>query len=703
MDALSEPALRTSDGPSTPTAATGTRRSRLGRALPPHRRRIRGLDGLRALAVAAVIAYHVDPVAVPGGFLGVDVFFVVSGFLITTLLVGELRRTGRVRLGAFWARRARRLLPALAVVVLVSVLAARVVQPDLLVSIGRQVLGAATFTSNWTEIAAGRSYFESGAPVLFQPFWSLAVEEQFYLAWPVLLLVLLAVVPTVRGVGVLALAGAAASAVAMAVLFVPTADPTRVYYGTGTHLFGLLLGAAAALLHVSRGRLLPPRVSRWAPAAATAGLLALFCTLHSDSPWTYRGGILLGSLLALVLVSRCADVTDRAAPTWGVRLLELRPVVWVGERSYGLYLWHWPVLLLVGAVVAAQPGTVAWWRGTAAALGITVALAAASYRWVETPVRHQGFRATAARLGGSMRSVAPHPVVARSALAACCVVALAAGVVVVTAPRVSQAQLAVEQGAAVLAAQAADGDGAADGAGPAAGSNAATGEKAATRDGGGGTATGEKAATRDGGGGVTAKDEKDGRQGGGTKDAATGTDEDGDGRGDPAQKEGSGAVAGPEISAFGDSVLSGAAPAVLEALPGIAIDAEPIRKWLDVPELVRRSERAGELRDVVVLQFGTNGGFQFAGSEDALDETLDIIGPDRQVVLVTSVGVSYWVPDANAQLHDVAADRDNVVVAEWADAVRGRTGLLHADRTHPNMAGIVVYADVLSTALAGLG
>ena len=176
-------------------------------------RRLAGLDGLRAIAVLAVIVYHFVPVAAPGGYLGVDVFFVISGFLITSLLLRERARTGGVAVSRFWLRRARRLLPALTLVVLVSGAAAALIGGDVLVHLGSQVLGAATFSSNWLYIAQGSSYFDGTSPDLFRNLWSLAVEEQFYLVWPGLLLLVLLLRASWARVAVVSLL-AAVSAVA---------------------------------------------------------------------------------------------------------------------------------------------------------------------------------------------------------------------------------------------------------------------------------------------------------------------------------------------------------------------------------------------------------------------------------------------------------------------------------------------------------
>lgn len=208
--------------------------------------RFAGLDGLRAIAVLTVIVFHLTPGVMPGGYLGVDLFFVISGFLITALLLREREKNGRIRLLDFWRRRARRLLPALGILLLACCSAALLVGGNVLVDLGRQVLGAATFSSNWLSIAGEHSYFTESNPELFRNLWSLAVEEQFYLIWPLALLALLFVPKRSIRIGIVA-AIAVGSAVAMALLYLPGGDATRVYYGTDTHSFGLAIGAVLAL------------------------------------------------------------------------------------------------------------------------------------------------------------------------------------------------------------------------------------------------------------------------------------------------------------------------------------------------------------------------------------------------------------------------------------------------------------------------
>ncbi|WP_125773756.1 acyltransferase family protein [Antribacter gilvus] len=664
---------RDDPGPARPgPARQETEHTGARRATPRDPSRVRGLDGLRAIAVLAVVVFHLAPLWLPGGFLGVDLFFVVSGFLITTLLLREVARRRRIDLPRFWLRRARRLLPALILVVLVSVPVARLAEPDLTVGIGRQVLGALTFSTNWLEIGAGTDYFDETSPELLRPLWSLAIEEQFYLLWPLALVLLLVAVRS-TAVRARVVAGlAAASALLMALLVVPGADPTRVYYGTDTHAFGLLLGAALAF-HLARrrpgerpGGLLTGRVALYAPPLALVALGFLFTALRADSVLTYRGGLVTASLLGALLVAVCAGP---ATPF--VRALEVRPLEWVGERSYGIYLWHWPVIRVVDAMVGAQLGTARWWLGAVVALAVTFGLSALSYRFVEMPVRTLGFRGAwrafaerVAALLGSARVPDAVGLAPRVALAAVVLAVVGTGTAVATAPERTAAEDAVAQGLAGLRTPAGVAGDAGEGEGRPADP---TSDPAALPPSDEGSTAGEGPITRRA---VRAADPSS----------------------DP----------GGDLSAFGDSVLSAAVPALLNRYPEAAIDAVPNRTWADAPALVEAAAADGTLRDRVILAFGTNAGFQRDGSVDAAKAALDRIGPDRQVVLVNVVGISYWVPDANAQLAALAEGRPNVAVADWNALTREVPGLLHSDSTHPNMEGIAAYTDLVERTFRNL-
>lgn len=410
-------------------------------ATPPAPR-FAGLDGLRAIAVLTVMAYHLTPGALPGGFLGVDIFFVISGFLITSLLLSEHAGSGSIRLGHFWRRRARRLLPALGVLLLVCCTAAWVIGSDLLVGLGQQVLGATTFSSNWLSIAAGRSYFDETTPELLRNLWSLAVEEQFYLLWPLVVLLLLFVRWRWLRVAIIAVA-AVASAAAMAILFVPGADATRVYYGTDTHSFGLALGAVLALVsdrwsrQSADWRRAPKVVLPIVGLAAVAALIAASFVLAADDTLTYQGG------LAIVAVLSALAILGGIVPgSYLGRGLDLQPLRWIGERSYGLYLWHWPVFVLVVGVMPETPrmGSGGWMLGGIAAV-VTVVAAAISYRFVEQPIRRRGFRGAFTGFAASWKT---------SGLRAVGVATVGVLVIATTATTVASIVASPKQGAAEI-------------------------------------------------------------------------------------------------------------------------------------------------------------------------------------------------------------------------------------------------------------
>jgi peptidoglycan/LPS O-acetylase OafA/YrhL len=331
-----------------------------------------GLDGLRALAVAGVVLYHAGVSWMPGGFLGVDVFFVLSGYLITSLLLAERRREGSVGFKAFWLRRARRLLPAVLLVVFVCLRT----RGDALASL--------VYLTNWHLIAASHSYFNAfGRPSLLQHLWSLAVEEQFYLFWPLILLGSLKLVGR-RYTVLLTVVLALSSTALMWGLYNPNQDPSRVYYGTDTRASTLLVGALLAFAwplggfrdEISRRA---ARVLDGVGCVALAGVLAFFVRVQDYDPWLYRGGFLLIALCTAVLIA----VVVHPASALG-RALGTRTLRWIGVRSYGIYLWHWPVMMLT------RPGIDVPWRGTGvilAQIALTIALAALSYRYVEMPVR----------------------------------------------------------------------------------------------------------------------------------------------------------------------------------------------------------------------------------------------------------------------------------------------------------------------------
>lgn len=371
-------------------------------------RRVPGIDGLRGLAVAAVVVYHFFGDVLPGGYLGVDVFFVLSGFLITSLLVRERAVTGRIDLKDFWLRRVRRILPAAVTVLVVAVAAAGLVGGDPAVGLTSQFLGTLFFVNNWVQIAGSQSYFADSGVQITAHYWSLAVEEQFYVLWPLAVVGLYALGRGSRPLRFVSAGLSLASFVLMILLHDPASDPTRVYYGTDTHAFGLLIGALLAVLATStfavpdadswperQGPLNDRRTAAVAGGVALAGLMALFLLLEDQLAVTYRGGLFAASLLTAVVL---LAVVREAGPVSA--LFRTAPMRWLGERSFSLYLWHWPVMVLVVELLRdTGVGRSAWIPGTIA-LAVSLPLSALSYRWVETPIRRRGYRAVAAELFG---------------------------------------------------------------------------------------------------------------------------------------------------------------------------------------------------------------------------------------------------------------------------------------------------------------
>jgi peptidoglycan/LPS O-acetylase OafA/YrhL len=344
-----------------------------------------GIDAMRALAVLAVFGYHAGLGWVPGGFLGVDVFFVISGYLITSLLLREFRGTGHLEIGRFWLRRARRLLPAVGVLIAVAMIVSAIAEPDKIGQIRGDALASLFYFANWHFIFAHTSYFEQfGRPSLFTHLWSLSVEEQFYLFWPVVFAAGMKLFGRGRLlIGVLA--GAVGSVVLAWILFDPGHDASRIYYGTDTHAVGLLAGVAVALVWSPNELRLPSHKSGplVGPILDALGVIALgylilsFVHVHDYDLALWHGGYAWIAIATAVLLAALAHPAARLGGILG------RPaLLWLGLRSYSFYLWHWPVLVMT------RPGVdIDLPRGILIPLQLIACLVLAdlSYRFVELP------------------------------------------------------------------------------------------------------------------------------------------------------------------------------------------------------------------------------------------------------------------------------------------------------------------------------
>ncbi len=664
-----------------------------------------GLDGLRAFAVILVLLYHADVTWFRGGFLGVEIFFVISGYLITTLLLKEWRKTGTIHLGGFWLRRARRLLPALFLLLLGTLGFAVIFLRDEVAGLRGDTLAALGYVSNWYLIFSRQSYFEAvGRPSLLRHLWSLAVEEQFYLCWPLLLTLGLRpgrgrfVLPAV-GLGIVA------STALMVLLYNPNVDPSRVYYGTDTRAAGLLIGVALAFLWNPaqlRGTARPALLD--AVAFGALADLTLYCIFfHEYSPFLYLGGFTLISLTTAAAIAAAVHPDAR----WGPAVLDFAPLRWIGQRSYGIYLWHWPIFMITRPQldVALDGLPLAVLR-----FALTVLVAELSYRFVETPIRNgalgrawQSLREARGRrrwwLGARWGSLA----------GAVTVSTLALGISVAGAqPPPPPEYLAVASFQGIVSAStdtptppvtvsptvlpvASPTNGPTLAAGSVTAPNLhPTATFAATF-----TPTG--VAPR-----PTLNPEQDfGRPDLPTRSltraplatlAPTRSPDSTPG------VETSQPVTLTYIMAIGDSVMLGATKEMAQTLGSLTIDAAIGRHVGSVIEIVRARREAGLLSEVIIVQVGNNGLFNAKMLSDMLSELAD----RRRVIIINLKVPRAWQDPNNAVLAEGVKRFPNAVLVDWYAASVDHPEYFWDDGMHLRPEGARLYAQLIAAQLGAL-
>jgi peptidoglycan/LPS O-acetylase OafA/YrhL len=593
-----------------------------------------GLDGVRAIAVLAVMGYHEGLPVLGGGFLGVDMFFVLSGFLITDLLA-----TQRPALRDFWIRRGRRLLPALAVMLLVVSAAATIVEPAGGSELRPALLAAITYTSNWYQILHHVSYFASFGPLPpLQHLWSLAIEEQFYLFWPPILGLLILRHNNARTWATITLLGALGSAVAMELLYTP-ADPSLVYYGTDTHASALLLGAALALAFPLRTL---TGIRSWRlDAAGVAGMVVLawsFQHFTGTDPAVYPAGLLLAAVAAAALVAAAASAGMLGS------VLGAAPMRWIGIRSYAMYLWHWPVIALTAGLTGKAPGTHWLWLPTTC---LTIGLAAASWRFIESPILRDGFVARCRSWYQRLRTMLLDPAagtdrVVPAAVTGVAVVTLAVAGYGIAGP----VHPPVESGLM---------------------NQVAAGERI--------SASSQLAATMAPRPTPSKRTAKRPRR--------------------TVQRWTCSRIDGRQVTAVGDSVMLASAQGLEDDMPGIDIDAKVGMQMQTGVQVVQSLAASGALRHFVVVGLGTNGTI----TPGQVWELREAAGHDRELIMVNTYGPMSWEPEVNAVLAKATSHKPHVALADWSAAIAAHTYLLWGDGIHPQPSGGRLYAHVVEDAI----
>ena len=601
-----------------------------------------GLDGLRALAVLAVIFYHLNLPWALGGFYGVTLFFVLSGYLITDILLAEWRRRGRIALGNFWIRRARRLLPAVFTLLICVTAYVAVFRRDLLADLARDLLPAALYSSNWWFIFHHVSYFQSFNPQLLNHFWSLAVEEQFYIFWPPLLILLLFLFKKGRVAVVIALM--LASALAMALLFHPGQDPSRVYYGTDTRAFSLLMGAAMAFIAPS-AKIVRLRLSAFkrvllelSGLAALAGCLCIMIFSNQYSTFTYCGGMLLFSFFCAILIL-CAAHPD----TLVSKVFSLPPLTFVGKISYGLYLWQYPIILLTNPAV--DVGGIDPLR-CVLQVALAVVLATASYVFIEGPIRRSR------SLHGIARAFFKRKLPVAAALPMVLVVMALCASALFGCSRMSQNALPSPATGTQL--QSSNTPGAVPPVSVSAASISPDISAAPS------TAS------------VPAVSESS-----------------------PPSDNSAANTANTKITFIGDSIAIDVAPDLESHYANITVDGEVSRQFSAASQLVSADIEQGKLGDIVIIELGSNGSFTASSMRDLIE----LIGADREIYFVNANVPRSWCSVVNSTLSSVAAEYANVKVIDWYGVSAGHSEYFGKDAVHPNGTGSAAFAHLVEQAI----
>jgi peptidoglycan/LPS O-acetylase OafA/YrhL/FtsZ-interacting cell division protein YlmF len=609
---------------------------------PLHKNRyIPGLDGLRAIAVLAVIAYHLNFDWATGGLLGVTVFFVLSGYLITDLLITEFVTTDRINFKNFWIRRARRLLPAMFTMLLVVITWVTIFEQSMLDRLEEDTVAAILYVSNWWYIFQDLSYFESfGPPSLLTHFWSLAVEEQFYILWPLVILLVLKMKVKEGSLFSVMLLGVIASAAAMTLLYEPGTDPSRVYYGTDTRIFSLLLGASLAVIWPSRklSTNLPSDI-RW--KLDFVGLFALgfifymFWSTDQYQDFLYQGGMVAMSVASLLVVAVIVHPSSKLNT-----ILSFKPLRWIGVRSYGIYLWHFPVIVLTSPQWGADAPSLV---RTSLQLFLILIFASLSWTFIENPIRKGALTrfCRVVKCGEWRREKSFIGRFVTTASILCVFLAISTIGLTTTSVALSKDNV------------------------------------------------------------INAIQEKVGKEEPPTENKINEPDTEPETPKTERKKEEPKEETPPiealpvsenkSVTVIGDSVMIEVIPHLEEAFDKVEVDAKIGRQFREAEEIVQQKKNNGSLGEIVVIELGANGPL----SEEKLAKLIETIGTNHDVYMITTRVPKPWQNEINDTMKEVARDYKNVKVVDWFSFSESHLEYIGKDGVHLTLTGARVYAEYL--------
>lgn len=596
---------------------------------------VTGIDGVRTLAVLGVIIYHLLPTTLPGGYLGVPLFLLISGYFVTSQLVRQMDQTGGIQLTKFYLKRLRRLYPVLIVMLTVTTAYITLFARDLLHNIKSTIATNLLWVYNWWEIGHGQSYFDRfNGESPFTHLWTLGVEAQFYFLWPLILFMLFLILRKRSKIKWTIFILAVASAVEMALLFDPQ-NINRVYYGTDTRAFSLLLGSWLALCwpidHLNAN--LTAHAARILDGVGIGALLITllgFFTLPGQSSWTYRGGMFFYSLIGMILIATVVHPGSHMN-----RWLTNPFFTWIGQRSYGIYVYQLPVMVFCERVIEIGRHPVI---NALVECLLVLAISEFSYRLVEQPLAHYQWRYLPASIRHwiDFKMHDWHQWLKVGPVVIICFIALC-GLMLPSKPaKKSAVQTRIEKSRQATAAK---------------NKQIAKGKTAKVN-------VNSKSLQKKYG--LTSNQLK--------------------------------AASELKVTAIGDSVMADASQDIQEIMPHAYVDAEVGRQGSATPAVIKDLKAKGQLQKNVILNLGTNG----AMDSQTINDILTAIGKDHQVYWITPhVPTRDWEQTVCDQIKQVAKQNANVHVIDWNQAANGHAEWFAQDKVHMNEQGNAYFTRLI--------